>query len=236
MGGAQGRLSTHVAFCAHLHEVMRGVAGLQPPVVVRVGIIDDHYMVGPPTAIAASWPALETSLANAGYEMRRHKCKVWSPGKRLGWTIGADARLAMLTQIIPEAHDAIALLGAAAEGKWITWLGPFAAAATPAMERVLKAEAVCDALRRYVAAQPDEYCKQSAHVILHKSVTMALSYDVRVNPHWVVEHAVLRLQAAVHRTAAAIYEVDGPLLEPRMRLPGRFGGLTLRCGSAEEAA
>ena len=30
-GGTQGRLSTQVAFCAHLHEVMSSVAGLQPP-------------------------------------------------------------------------------------------------------------------------------------------------------------------------------------------------------------
>ena len=51
-----------------------------------------------------------------------------------------------------------------------------------------------------------------------------------------VEHAVTRLQAAICQTAAAIYEVDGPLLRQRMRLPGRYGGLTLRCGSPEESA
>ena len=28
----------------------------------------------------------------------------------------------------------------------------------------------------------------------------------------------------------------GPLLEPRARLPGRYGGLSLRCGSAAESA
>ena len=54
------------------------------------------------------------------------------------------------------------------------------------MARVAKAEEVCVALRRYVATQPDEYTKQSAHVILQKSVAMALCYDVRVNPQWVV--------------------------------------------------
>ena len=54
-----------------------------------------------------------------------------------------------------------------------------------------------------------------------KSVAMALSYDVRVNPFWVVAHAVERLQEAICQTAAAIHEVGGPLLEPRMRLPGR---------------
>ena len=59
---------------------------------------------------------------------------------------------------------------------------------------------------------------------------------MRVNPFWVVEHAVMRLHAAVRQTAAAIYEVDGPLLEPRMRLPGRYGDLTLRCGSPEESS
>ena len=35
---------------------------------------------------------------------------------------------------------------------------------------------------------------------------------------------------------AAIYEVDGPLLEERVRLPGKYGGLTLRCGGEAEAA
>ena len=52
-GGAQGRLSTHVASCAHLHEVMGSVRGLQPPEVVRVGIIDDQYLVGPLATIAS---------------------------------------------------------------------------------------------------------------------------------------------------------------------------------------
>ena len=115
-------------------------------------------------------------------------------------------------------------------------LGPFAAAAAPAKARADKAVAVCAALRRYVASQPDEHSRQSAHTICQKSVAMALSYDVRANPFWVVEHAVTRLQEAIRQTAAAIYEVDGPLLEPRMRLPGRYGGLTLRCGSPEESA
>ena len=88
----------------------------------------------------------------------------------------------MLTALIPEAHDAIPLLSAAEEGKWSTFLGPFAAAAAPATARADKAVAVCEALRRYVAAQPDEHSRQSAHTILQKSVAMALSYDVRVNP------------------------------------------------------
>ena len=82
-------------------------------------------------------------------------------------------------------------------------LGPFSAAAAPAMER----EAVCAALRRYVAAQPDAFSKQAAHTILQKSVAMALCYDVRVNPQWVNAHAVDRLQAAVLSTAALIYEI-----------------------------
>ena len=110
-GGAQGRLSTQVAFCAHLHEVMGSVAGLQPPNVVRLGIIDGHYMVGCPATIAASWPALEASLAQAGYEMRRHKCKVWAPGGHLCLSLGAKSRLEMLTALIPEAHGAIPLFG-----------------------------------------------------------------------------------------------------------------------------
>ena len=44
-GGAQGRLSTQVAFCDHLHEVLANVEGLQLPEVVRVGIVDDQYTV-----------------------------------------------------------------------------------------------------------------------------------------------------------------------------------------------
>ena len=65
------------------------------------------------------------------------------------------------------------------------------------MDRVQKAEAVCEALRRYVAAQPDEHTNQAAHIIHQKLVAMALCYDVRVNPQWVIEYAVERLRAAV---------------------------------------
>ena len=65
------------------------------------------------------------------------------------------------------------LLGAAAEGKWSTFLGPFSAAAEPAQARADKAVAVCEALRRYVAAQPDEHSRQSAHTSLQKTVAMA---------------------------------------------------------------
>ena len=113
-GGAQGRLSTQVAFCAHLHEVMGSVRGLQLPEVVRVGIIDDQYLVGPPATIAASWPELERVLASAGYEMRRHKCKCWAPGRKLGLSVGADMRVALLTQLIRESDG---LAGAARSGR-----------------------------------------------------------------------------------------------------------------------
>ena len=51
-----------------------------------------------------------------------------------------------------------------------------------------------------------------------------------------VAAAVERLRAAILSTAAAIYEVDGPLLEERARLPGKYGGLTLRSGGEAEAA
>ena len=73
-------------------------------------------------------------------------------------------------------------------------------------------------------------------MILQKSVASALCYDVRVNPEWVVAHAVAKLQAAVLEAAAAIYETSGPLLCGRAQLPGRYGGLTLRCGSSVESA
>ena len=102
--------------------------------------------------------------------------------------------------------------------------------------RVAKAEDVCVALRRYDAAQADEYTKQSAHVIIQKSVAMALCYDVRVNPYRVVGEAVERLRAVVLHTASVVYDVRGPLLDGRARLPGRCGGLTLRSGSEAEAA
>ena len=65
---------------------------------------------------------------------------------------------------------------------------------------------------------------------------MALCYDVRVSPYPVVAVAVERLRAAILSTAAVIYEVSGPLLEERVRLPGKYGGLTLRCGGEAEAA
>ena len=193
-------------------------------------------MVGSPAVIAASWPELEHALADAGYEMRRHTCKAWAPGRKAGLSVGAEMRLGLLTQLIPESQDSLPLLGAAAEGKWSTVLGPFSAAAAPAMERAQKAEAVCAALRRYVVAQPDEFSKQAAHAILQKSVAMALCYDVRVNQQWAAEYAVDRLQAAVLQTATEIYEVTGPLLRGRAQLPGRYGGRTLRCGSAAESA
>ena len=57
-----------------------------------------------------------------------------------------------------------------------------------------------------------------------------------MNPQWVIEYAVERLRAAVVQTAAAMYEVTGPLHEERARLPGRYGGLTVRCGSEAESA
>ena len=136
-GGAQGRLSTQVAFCAHVHEVFGSVRGLQPPGVVRVGIVDDQYIVGSP---AASWPEPEHALADAGYEMRRHKCKAWAPERKAGLSLGAEMRLGLRTQLIPESEGSLALLGAAAEGKWSTILGPFAAAAGPARERARRAE------------------------------------------------------------------------------------------------
>ena len=181
-------------------------------------------MVGSPAVIAASWPELEHALADAGYAMRRHKCKAWAPGRKAGLSIGAEMRLGLLTQLILESQDSLPLLGAAAEGKWSTVLGPFSAAAAPAMERAQKAEAVCAALRRYVVAQPDEFSKQAAHAILQKSVAMALCYDVRVNQQWAAEYAVDRLQAAVLQTAAEIYEVTGPLLRERAQLPGSMAG------------
>ena len=112
---------------------MGSVRGLQPPEVVRVGIIDDQYLVGPPATIAASWPELDRVLAAAEYELRRHKRKCWAPGWKVGLSLGADMRVSLLTQLIPESTDSLPLLGAAAEGKWSTVLGPFAAAAGPAM-------------------------------------------------------------------------------------------------------
>ena len=45
-----------------------------------------------------------------------------------------------------------------------------------------------------------------------------------------------RLRAAVLQTAAAINDVAGPLLEESARPPGRYGGLTPRCGSEAESA
>ena len=166
-------------------------------------------MIGPPATIAASWAELERVLGEAGYEMRRHKCKVWAPSRASGLSIGAEMRIALLTQLILESRDSLPLLGAAAEGKLCTVLGPFAAAAAPAMARVQKAEAVCEIFRRYVAAQPGEHTKQAAHTMLQKPVAMALYYDVRVSPQWVIEYVVERLRAAVLQTAAAIYEVGG---------------------------
>ena len=106
--------------------------------------------------------------------MRRRTCKVWAPGRAAGLSIGAEMRVTLLTQLIPEPLDSLPLLGAAAEGKWCTVLGPFSAAAAPTRERVYEAEAVCEAIQRYVASRPDEHTKQAAHTILQKSVAMAL--------------------------------------------------------------
>ena len=173
-GGAQGWLSTQVAFCSHVHEVLLDLEGLQLPGVVKIGIVDDQYMVGQPATIAACWPQPERAVGEAGYGVRRHKCKMWASGKAAGLSVGAQMRIDMLAPLIPESHDSLPLLGAATEGTWYTLLGPFAAAAAPAMARVQNVEAVCEALRRYVAAQPDEHAKQAAHTILQKSVAMAL--------------------------------------------------------------
>ena len=81
--------------------------------------------VGPPAAIAASWAELEHTLAAAGDEMRRRKCMVWAPGRAAGLCIVAEMRVALLTQLIPESRGSLPLLGAAANGKWCTVLGPF---------------------------------------------------------------------------------------------------------------
>ena len=74
-------------------------------------------------------------------------------------------------------------------GRWSTVLGPFAAAAAPAMARVVKAEAVCEALRRYVAAQPDEHARQAAHVVQHMATTTAPCYLSRAIPYEIVAAA-----------------------------------------------
>ena len=120
--------------------------------IVRLGTSDDQYQIGLAPAPAAAWPEMEQRLAAAGYDLRRQKCKVWATGKNAGLSIGAHMRLAVLTQLIPESEGSLALLGAAAEGRWSTVLVPFAAAAAPAMLRAEKAAEVCEALKRYLAA------------------------------------------------------------------------------------
>ena len=66
------------------------------------------------------------------------------PGRKVGLSVGAEMRVSLLTQLILESEDSLTLLGAAAEGKWSTGLGPFSAAVAPAMGRVQRAEAVCE--------------------------------------------------------------------------------------------
>ena len=139
-GGAQGRLSTQVAFCARIHEMLESVSGRNGAGIIRVGIVDDQYHIGLAPALAAAWPEMEHRLAEARYELRRQTCKVWAPGKEAGLSVGAHMRIGLLTTLIPESEGSFALLGAAAEGRWSTVLGQFAGGAAPAMARAATAE------------------------------------------------------------------------------------------------
>ena len=86
------------------------------------------------------------------------------------------------------------MLGSAAQGRFETTLGPYAAAAGPAETRVSKACEHLSALRSMVRARVHMQADQAVWTILQQSIARALEYDMRLCPWQFLEAHAERLR------------------------------------------
>ena len=136
---------------------------------VRVGVADDTYLVGSVGGLIEVWPALEETLAAHGHRFAAHKSHVLIPAwdaAELRGEARVDPTLAEFCARVPRSTGGLPMLGSAAQGKYETVLGPYAAVAAPARKRVEIASSHLASLRAMVRARVHEQADQVAWAIM----------------------------------------------------------------------
>ena len=236
-GGFQGSRLAQVMFALDLEGAFSELA---PNGLVRVGVADDTYLTGSLRSLIDGWPAMEATLAGHGHRLAAHKSHVLVPALDSAESRGAaqaDPEVTAFFDVVPRSCGSLPMLGAAAQGKFDTELGPFAAMAGPAAKRVDAACMHLAALRDMVRARVHEQADQAVWTVLQQSVARALEYDMRLCPWVHLEAHAARLAAACHQT---LEELLGCQLDDHARkqatLPGALGGLSLSLPSELRAA
>ena len=129
------------------------------------------------------------------------------------------------------------MLGSAAQGKFETCLGPFAAAAAPAGKRRSTACAAVLSMKAMLKARVSDEADQAVWTVLQRSVSRSLDYDARLCPWQHLSGPASSLEDACFSLLGDIVGVElDEIAKEQAVLPGHFGGLSLGLLSREKAA
>ena len=151
----------------------------------RIGVADDFYFVGDVRKLDEHWEDFEARSAEAGFVVRRSKCKCLVPyldARELGLTMGySHDDLVKYDQEVAEAtgrfeakvqrsKGALPLLGTVAHGKAEVLLGPFQPQTQPAVKRATEAMEVIGKIPDYILRTPHGEGRQAAWTVMQQSM------------------------------------------------------------------